>query len=283
MKFRMNNVVMAGSAQGIALWALMVVTGFSASVHSAAAGPQKKGVGYWAFAGTERGLKNSGVSWCYDWGPRPVSPRVEGIEFVPMIWGEINAGESDMIAAKESGSVLLGFNEPDHKDQANMTIERALMLWPRLEATGMRLGSPATAGDASSPGGWFDRFMQGAAAGGNRVDFICVHHYCPDYTDAAAATENLRRYLQRVYDMYGKPVWLTEFALANWKTPAAGDAQEAYIRAALPMLESLPFVERYAWFALPPVKGGEGWLAQSHLCDDDGTLNARGNAYRDAK
>jgi hypothetical protein len=125
--------------------------------------------------------------------------------------------------------------------------------------------------------------MEGAAVNGSRVDFICVHHYYADYKNAAAATENLRRYLQSVYDLYGKPIWLTEFALANWKTPATGDAQEAYIKAAVPMLEGLPFVERYAWFALPPIKGGEGWLAQSHLCDEDGRLNARGTAYRNAK
>ena len=41
--------------------------------------------------------------------------------------------------------MLLGFNEPDLAEQANMTVEKALELWPRLEATGMRLGSPAVA------------------------------------------------------------------------------------------------------------------------------------------
>jgi hypothetical protein len=44
---------------------------------------------------------------------------------------------------KESGSVLLVFNEPDRPDQANMTVVEALNLWPQLMATlpFSRLGS----------------------------------------------------------------------------------------------------------------------------------------------
>ncbi len=46
--------------------------------------------------------------------------------------------------------VLLGFNEPDMSSQSNMTVSDALRLWPRLMATGMRLGSPAVAANAAT-------------------------------------------------------------------------------------------------------------------------------------
>ncbi|MFE9889284.1 glycosyl hydrolase [Streptomyces scopuliridis] len=36
---------------------------------------------------------------------------------------------------------LLGFNEPDSADQANITPEQALDLWPQWEKTGLNLGA----------------------------------------------------------------------------------------------------------------------------------------------
>jgi hypothetical protein len=41
---------------------------------------------------------------------------------------------------------ILGFNEPDHVDQANMTPQQAADAWPELEkhANGRPLVSPAT-------------------------------------------------------------------------------------------------------------------------------------------
>ena len=55
-----------------------------------------------------------------------------------------------------------------------MTVQQALDLWPHLTATGMRVGSPATAADPSSSGSWLEQFMDGAKARGYRVDFVCV-------------------------------------------------------------------------------------------------------------
>ena len=164
-----------------------------------------------------------------------------------------------------------------------MTVEEALSLWPQLEATGMRLGSPAPTREAALNGGWLDRFMQGIKAKGYRVDFVCVHHYSANYEAPQAAAAELRDYLSRVHELYGKPVWLTEFALANWKTAATSKQQRAYIKEAVPMLEKLPFVERYAWFAMHRFKGDNDALANSHLSDDTCKLNPTGIAYRDAR
>jgi Glycosyl hydrolase catalytic core len=243
----------------------------------------KKGVGYWSNDGIHLGLKGSGASWCYNWGVAAVGTAMKNIEFVPMIWDEKHVNPKDLATVKRSGKVLLTFNEPDMKNQANMTVEEALNLWPQLQATGIRLGSPAPSREAALAGGWLDRFMQGIKAKGHRVDFVCVHHYSANYEAPKAAAAELRDYLSRVHELYGKPIWLTEFALANWKTPATSEQQRAYIKAAVPMLEKLPFVERYAWFAMPRFTGDNGALGNSHLTDDTCKLNPTGIAYRDAK
>ncbi len=96
-----------------------------------------------------------------------------------------------------------------------MTVQQALGLWPKLMATGMTLGSPAVAYDAATPGGWLDQFMRGAAARGYRVNFITVHWYGGDFRTGPAVQE-LESYLQAIYDRYHLPIWVTEFALANY-------------------------------------------------------------------
>ena len=264
----------------IGLWALSFLATYSSIADPAVAPMAKKGVGYWIPKNGKDGLKTSGAAWCYDWAIRPAGVLPDGVEFVPMVWNEKSVNTDDLKTARVNGKALLGFNEPDVKNQANMTVEQALTLWPQLEATGMRLGSPATSAGAASITGWFRDFMNGARTNGYRIDFVCVHHYAGNYAPAAA---DLKRYLQGVYDLYKKPVWLTEFALSNWKTPATSSEQEAYIKEVVPMLESLPFVERYAWFALPPFQGDGGALAYANLCDEEGVPNACGVAYRDAK
>lgn len=61
---------------------------------------------------------------------------------------------------------MLGFNEPDWPGQSDMPVSKALSLWPRLQATGPQLGSPAVAANGATAGGWLDQFMTGAKADG---------------------------------------------------------------------------------------------------------------------
>ncbi|MDX6766001.1 MAG: glycoside hydrolase family protein [Candidatus Methylacidiphilales bacterium] len=260
---------------------LGVVCFLSIIVSLKAGGSQKQGIGFWSFKGAGIGLNELGASWCYNWqNEAPADLRAE-IEFVPMIWDEKDVQDSALKEAKKHGTILLGFNEPDHLKQANMSVELALKLWPQLEATGMRLGSPSTAGGADKKDSWFGQFMRQSMERGYRIDFVCVHYYESNFSDPIEGSKKLKAFLESVYGLYNKPIWLTEFALSNWKTPAHPDQQRAYMEAVLPMLESLPFVERYAWFALPPnPHGDEGALAGSNLCDNEGKLNSLGKTYQ---
>ena len=222
---------------------------------------ERKGVATWDAAGASQDLAASGASWYYDWGATPSGiTGPASTSFVPMIWGASDVTAATLDQVKGEGNVLLGFNEPDQTGQANMTVAQALDLWPQLEATGMTLGSPAVSSGAATPGGWLDQFMTGAKARGYRVNFITVHWYGGDFSTGPAVQE-LESYLQAIYNQYHLPIWITEFALTSYAGPTPTfptEAQQAaFLTAATEMLDGLPYVQRYAWFALP-VSSGSG-------------------------
>jgi len=255
-----------------------------------AAPSPKKGVGAWLFPGVTHALQSVGASWFYTWSPDAetiVAPA--GVSFVPMIWGSAAVTAGNLAEVQGEGSVLLGFNEPDLASQSNLTPQQALDLWPQLVATGMRLGSPAPAYGAATDGGWLDTFMQGAAGQGLRVDFICLHWYGGDF-DTETAVSELAQYISSTHARYGLPIWLTEFALTSYTDGVVYPTEEqqaAFASAAVDMLEATSFVERYAWFSLPPCpagggNGGCGTGNTTPLSIDGGSLTEVGVAYAEA-
>ncbi|MGE9694340.1 sigma-70 family RNA polymerase sigma factor [Streptomyces sp. CH6] len=242
----------------------------------------RKGVGVWDAPGDEQGLAASGARWYYTWSASPRGIVDSGAPgFVPMIWGEKNTDDATLATARANGPYLLGFNEPDMGGQANLSVERALDLWPKLMAHGKVLGSPAVAYGGDTPGGWLDRFMTGARERGYRVDFIAVHWYGGDFR-TEAAVQQLRTYLEAVHRRYGKPVWLTEFALTDFsqgvRFPSPTE-QAAFLSSATRMLDTLPWLQRYAWFGLPSAAGE----VNTGLYRPDGSWTEAGEAFRTAR
>ncbi|MFG2793792.1 glycoside hydrolase family protein [Streptomyces sp. NPDC048419] len=275
LPFMLSALLVAGG-QGIA------PTAFAAGGHSPAAtsAAEKKGISAWKFDGVTKALADSKSGWFYTWssdkgGIKP--PR--GVEFVPMIHDAGSVTKKELGRAKRQGKSLLGFNEPDRPDQAHMTVNQALDLWPRLQSTGLRLGAPAVATGGDVAGGWLDRFMKGAKARHYRVDFIPLHWYGADF-NSPRATEQLRRYLQAVHKRYKKPIWLTEYALIDFSsgTPRypTKAQQAAFVKKSTAMLQHLSYVRRYAWFTLSTNRGdGTGLYQGAHA-------NRVGAAYRAA-
>jgi len=205
--------------------------------------------------------------------------------WVPMVWGAGSltpASITRLRAVKRSGRArdLLGFNEPDSSAQSNMTPMRAAALWPKLESTGLRLGSPAP----QAPGdGWLARFMALARARRLRVDFIALHYY-QDFTNPNAVSE-LRHRLVALHAKYRKPIWITEIGALDiraWKEPMMRRPTEAlatsYMRKLFAMLDALPFVERYAWFT--DDCWGNTDCRLSSLLDSAGRLTPAGSTFR---
>ncbi|MFD7655695.1 glycoside hydrolase family protein [Actinosynnema sp. NPDC059797] len=257
----------------LVLAALTAATLLTAPV---AAATTKKGVSVNNHPGVSAALADVRAGWYYTWASDTQGIATPaGVEFVPMIWGAGAVNDDQLNRARSAGTTLLGFNEPDMAGQANMSVEQALSLWPRLQATGMRLGAPAVAFGGDRPGGWLDRFMTGAAARGYRVDFIPLHWYGSDFS--TAATGHLQGYLQAVYDRYRKPIWLTEYGLIDFTGPRPGypsQAQQAdFARRSAAKLNGLPYVERFAWFSLSTRTSPTGLY-------DGTTPNTTGVAYR---
>jgi hypothetical protein len=226
----------------------------------------KKGVGASKYINSISKLMALNTSWTYNWGSTNPPADKGGMDYVPMIWGSGSATQAranTLAQGKKDGlyTSLLGFNEPDHTGQSNMTVSSAINLWPILESTGLRLGSPAVTSptsqtNTSTPGvAWLDDFMTKAAANNYRVDFIALHYY-QDWTNPNAVS-SLQNSLTTVYNKYHKPIWITEIGSIDIKNdwgaymsgPATFTGAQTYMKNVIPMLNSLPFVERYAWFA----------------------------------
>jgi len=238
---------------------------------------------------------SSAVSWGYGWhykastGLSGVKLDVSswdaaGIHWLPMVWddsGLVSAeGEVSTLGWGSGRMALLGFNEPNFADQANLSPERAAELWPRVEQLAAQHGiqkivSPAVAFHDSYQGvDWLGRFLELCV--GCKVDAIAFHSYTC-----------YGRFLKEHIDLYrsfGKPLWLTEFACAEGGDLNAGrlsaEGQMEYMREAIPMLEQDPDVEMYAWFSYFE----DEWLYSSTpgdagLVSADGSLSPLGELY----
>ena len=78
---------------------------------------------------------------------------------------------------------------------------------------------------------WIYDFLDSAIAEKKRVDFICVHMYVG--TDDKGFVQTL----QDLYNKYHLPIWVTEFATADWN--AAATSANAY-----PPDQVLAFMQR---------------------------------------
>ncbi len=210
-----------------------------------------------------------GLDWYYNWRMDhmwvPKAAR-RSVEFVPMIHGAKNV--NDKIESARRPRALLGFNEPDGGSgghQSSLSVAKAVALWPKLERHGLRLGSPATTQSQTlGAGSWQQRFMTEVEARGLRVDFMAVHYYSTD-----GDVEAFRRWLSEVHRTYRRPIWVTEFAYIDWRRPGGATyaANARFAREAIRMMDALPFVERYAWFAANPYSW-QGQVPQINLVDD---------------
>lgn len=252
---------------------------FGISAFAAIDNPKKIGIGTWEFNSTDDALRSVeayGFGWYYNWRTTQLwgtnTSPVRKVPFVPMIWDEARVNEAVPAAA----GVVLGYNEPDNPVQANMSVEQAISLWPKLVGTGLRVGSPApTYGQALGANSWLGRFMAQAESRGYRVDFIAVHYYNAD-KDVAA----FKAYLEAIYAAYKRPIWVTEWALVDWNNPGRYSLEEnaLFAQQALEMLDDLPYVERHAWFSA--YDSGEG--LNTRLFDKDNKPTAIGNVFYQA-
>lgn len=220
-------------------------------------------------------------TWMYSWGSRYPEGLPAGIEFTPMLWGDSpNPAKreqkmGDLVRRFNAGEVrhVLGFNEPDQPEQSDMTIERVLELWPELMSIGAPLVSP---GCVHPDRDWMRGFMEEVERKRLRVDAVAVHSY------TGPSVNHFVKRLEQVHQEFGRPIWITEFAVGDWEAKKPEDNRhspervEAFMREALPALEELEFVERYAWFSASTSSAA---LGTSALLNAEGDLTTLGEIY----
>lgn len=238
----------------------------------------KKGTG-----GLINGL-NAG--WFYSWSANNTSK--DNNEYVPMTWGAGATSDASLngIIANYQTNHLLGFNESDNcsdqSGQFNNLCEPAVAVayYENIMRTGMRLGTPAPR--ENGPTTWLKDFNQIAKAKDVRFDFVAVHWYdwgsSPQnspYADPQQVFNRFKAYLQRVHDDYKLPIWITEF---NANPNRDNSVQAAFLQLALPYLEQLEYVERYAYFQPNPQYASTN-VATANYFDSNGNLTNIGTIY----
>jgi hypothetical protein len=207
-------------------------------------------------------------TWYYTWDVSPV-PGLESFPFVPMVWGANSISKLGG-ARSTPAPVVLGFNEPDGSAQSNLTPSRALTLWSQVTNLGTKIGSPATAGNPTTTGSWLEQFMDAFP----QVDFVCVHWYAPPNS------ASFLKEIDAIHAKYNKPIWVTEFAVADWsgKFPGgfAPNLVQEFMKEACAGLDARPFVEKYTWKTRTHE---DTHMGTSALFNDDGSLTSLGQVY----
>jgi hypothetical protein len=244
----------------------------------------KRGIAYGHHSDADLIALQPAVAWWYNWAYEPDSElsggfyESLGVEYVPMIWGGNIDVDTATAGIPSGATALLGFNEPNFVEQANLSAADAAGLWPMVEqiadARGLTLVSPAVnfcggACQDTNPFDYLDDFF--AACDGCRVDRIAFHIYVGCHPDGDNEAQWLIDHVETYKARFSQPLWLTEFACTD---AASFDEQIAFLEDAVAYLEDDPRIERYSWFS-----GRFPGIPHVDLLGADGELTALGQAY----
>ncbi len=221
------------------------------------------------------------IGWYYNWGVNPFTYSCyTDIDYVPMIWGTGSEKYISSIASK-GYKYLLAYNEPDMGANAggsNINVNTAINNWKKFLGNSYYLGSPAPAFcPAWNNGTWFRTFM--SRIDQSTIDFIPLHCYYKTYGGVKAANDFLENVVDKTYEMYHKPIWITEFAPNGWGYSDSNGRKQCkeFLEAVLKGLDERSYVERYSWFSFDTTDGTNG--AAALWTNKTGVLTDLGNAY----
>jgi hypothetical protein len=203
-------------------------------------------------------LQATGAGWHYTWGLGAGNPGNFDSEHYPMFWGGWSVNQNNINAVRNNPNVewVLGFNEPEREDQANMSVANAIAAWTTLSngfaGSGKKLVSPAVS-DTGQGQAWIQDFMSQVNANNLQVDAIAFHWYGVSNPNnpAGAASAFLNR-VDWYHNLANKPVFITEFAIHDWggnySDEAITEANRQFLDIVIPALESRSYVAGYAWY-----------------------------------
>lgn len=206
-----------------------------------------------------------GCDWYYNWSLAPY--RSTNIPFAPMVWGwRPERTPAQLRSLSSIQPILFGFNEPDGRRQANLSVPEALDAWPTLQTLADEIVSPSC---VNSRGRWMTNFMLQADRRKLKIDAIGVHSYSGPNSDQVIGR------LEETWKLYGRPIWVTEIAVADWRA-AKYDARNRYsVNDTLRFLEEIvTFMETTSWVR------GYCWLPNGSF-GDEGPLSTSAFFYSD--
>jgi hypothetical protein len=194
-------------------------------------------------------LANTGtISWAYNWDQSADGDLPVTIEYIPMLWGMFMVDRWFTAAdtAISTGSrFILGFNEPDDPQQANMSPSDAAAQYRRYVtpyADKVTLGTPAVTNGGGAMGlQWMRQYLASCSCSCGQK-FMAIHWY-----GAASAIDEFKQHvidaidLASVYNL--EEIWITEFGSFGNNT-----AQIQFLYEIIPWLDAEEKVGRYAYF-----------------------------------
>ena len=230
--------------------------------------------------GTAGDIQYMNNNWFYKWSNNGDSDLDR--EYTPMAWGK-GASDDDndieIIKSKYKSTHILAFNEPDDCNgqsgqYGNMcVVDTSLTYYKNLLKSGLRMVSPACRQDAVF--NWLNEFNSKAIDENIRIDVIAVHWYDwgsnPQNSPNANPQDVFNRfvnYLESVHQMYGLPIWITEFNANRHRNEWV---HRQFLQLALPFLEETDYIERYSFF--PPT------TQVANFFDDNNNFTQIGEFY----
>ena len=213
-------------------------------------------------------LQVTGAGWYYTWGTGAGSPGNFDAKHAPMFWGGAPS-QATITNIRNNPNIeyVLGFNEPERDDQADLTVAQAISAWTTISngfaGSSIKLVSPAVA-DTGEGQAWLSSFMSQASSNGLRVDAVAFHWYgVSNPNDPAGAASSFLSRVDSYRNQYNKPVFITEFAIHDWggaySNEAIIEANRQFLNIVVPALESRSYVAGYAfypWFSDGPMWTG---------------------------
>jgi Glycosyl hydrolase catalytic core len=109
-----------------------------------------------------------------------------------------------------------------------------------------------------------------------RMEWVSVHWY------GDASVESFKSSMERLHNMYGKPLLVTEFAVTDWSAKTVDDNKWTetmvlnFMKGVIPWLEATPWITGYSWFSFRTINAPGTSAA---LFDEEGELTTCGRYY----
>ncbi|KLO12832.1 glycoside hydrolase [Schizopora paradoxa] len=206
----------------------------------------------WLGGGNLSSFVTSNTKYTYNWDVTWVDGAQQlGLEYLPMLWNSSQANVQKFQNTVKAGyaKYVLGFNEPDLAQQANMSPQQAAQAWIQyiepLRSQGYSLISPVGSGGPQGKQ-WMTEFLQ-ACNGGCTLDGMAVHYY-------GTSAQSFIDYVSDTYNTFQVPIWVTEFACEDFSgqnIQCTWDQTVTYYQSTITWMEAQSYV--VAYFAFGPL------------------------------